>query len=89
MTPAALEQHGIDPQRAMVEIPFVDDTGAIHFGARAIGLALATGHGAVRLAGLVLLAPGVRQVAGLVYPVVARHRHRLPGGSASCRIDHS
>lgn len=89
MTPPALEQHGIDPRRAGEQIPFVDDDGEVHFGARAIGLALATGAGPVRLAGLGLLAPGVRWLAARVYPVVARHRHQLPGGSASCRIDHS
>lgn len=38
-------------------------------------------------AGWLIDLPGVRRLAARVYRVVARHRHRLPGGTAACRID--
>lgn len=37
--------------------------------------------------GWLMLLPGVRQIAGVVYRWVARNRHRLPGGTAACAID--
>ena len=37
--------------------------------------------------GRLMLLPGVRQIAGVVYRWVARNRHRLPGGTAACAID--
>ncbi|QCB95501.1 DUF393 domain-containing protein [Cellulomonas shaoxiangyii] len=68
-------------------------------GARPAGGALAaagllrraTGRGAAawRGAGAVLGAPPVRWLAAGVYRVVARHRHRMPGGTVACRLDHA
>ena len=37
--------------------------------------------------GRLMLLPGVRYLAGVVYRWVARNRHRLPGGTAACAID--
>ena len=37
--------------------------------------------------GRLMLLPGVRHLAGVVYRWVARNRHRLPGGTAACAID--
>lgn len=36
--------------------------------------------------GWLLLVPGVRQLAGLVYRWIARNRHRMPGGTAQCSL---
>jgi predicted DCC family thiol-disulfide oxidoreductase YuxK len=30
--------------------------------------------------------PGVRQIAGFVYRLVAKYRHRLPGGTPACKL---
>jgi predicted DCC family thiol-disulfide oxidoreductase YuxK len=40
----------------------------------------------VRPVGAVILVPGIRAVAGLVYRWVARNRHRLPGGTPACSL---
>ncbi len=56
-------------------------------GSVAIADALVGAGGWKALAGRVLRLPGVRQVAARLYPVLARHRHRLPGGTEACRID--
>lgn len=39
-----------------------------------------------RLLGRILELPPVRWIAGPVYRVVARNRHRLPGGTAACQL---
>ena len=53
----------------------------------AIGAALRATGGMWSLAGSAILAPPLRWFGGPVYALVARYRHRLPGGTAACRID--
>lgn len=55
-------------------------------GAPAIAAALRAKGGPARLLGWTLTVPGVRGLAGLLYPRVAANRHRMPGGTAACRI---
>ena len=56
-------------------------------GASAIAAALRARGGAARLLGVALTVPGLRGLAALVYPRIAAHRHRMPGGTAACRIE--
>lgn len=56
-------------------------------GSAAIADALVAAGGWRALAGRVLRLPGVRRLAAALYPVLARNRHRLPGGTETCRID--
>jgi len=56
-------------------------------GADAIIAALRAKRGGGRLLGLVLSTPGISRIAHLVYPRVAANRHRMPGGTAACRIE--
>lgn len=55
-------------------------------GAPAIAAALRTGGPLSRLVGGLLTAPGLRRLADVAYRFVARHRHRLPGGTATCAM---
>lgn len=41
------------------------------------------------LAGRILLIPGIRQIAKIVYYWIARNRHRLPGGTPECSLGSS
>lgn len=56
-------------------------------GSVAIADALLAAGGWRTLAGRVLRLPGVRRLAAALYPVLARNRHRLPGGTEACRLD--
>jgi predicted DCC family thiol-disulfide oxidoreductase YuxK len=56
-------------------------------GAPAIAAALVARGGWTRPLGWFLDLPGVRRLAAAGYPVLARNRHRLPGGTAACRLD--
>lgn len=77
-----LAAHGIDPGRAERELPFLPETGPPAYGHRAFAGALATGPWWCRL----LTAPVLSPVAAGVYRLVARNRHRLPGGSDACAL---
>jgi predicted DCC family thiol-disulfide oxidoreductase YuxK len=59
----------------------------VHGGAAAIGRFLVAAGGAWRPLGRLILLPGIRAVAGVVYRLVAANRHRLPGGTPACRVD--
>lgn len=78
---------GIDPARARREIPFVDAHGDVCYGAAAIAGALGTGKAPCRAASWVMRSWPTRYAARAIYRVVARNRHRLPGGSAACETD--
>lgn len=56
-------------------------------GAPAITAALRAKRGTSRLLGWALSVPGIRGLANLVYPRIAANRHRMPGGTAACRIE--
>ncbi|MFT3716084.1 MAG: DUF393 domain-containing protein [Gordonia sp. (in: high G+C Gram-positive bacteria)] len=42
--------------------------------------------GGWRVAGRVLALPGIRSAARPAYRLVARNRHRMPGGTPACRL---
>lgn len=55
-------------------------------GAPAIGAALRARGGSARVLGWAMTVPGIRGLAAIVYPRIAANRHRMPGGTAACRI---
>ena len=64
---------------------WIDDTGRRSRGHLAIAHALSAGTGWPAAVGRVLLVPPFRWIAAGVYPLIARWRHRLPGGTPACR----
>lgn len=77
---------GVDPQRATREIAFVGADGRVFWAAEAIGQAVASCPGLTGFAGRLLSNSAVRWVAERAYRLIARNRHRLPGGSGACRL---
>ena len=65
---------------------WLDAAGRRFRGHLAIGHALAAGRGWWTVCGRLLLVPPVRWIGAGLYPLVARSRHRLPGGTPDCRI---
>ena len=61
------------------------DGARVEGGYRAVAYALRATHGPWALAGRVLLVPPVSWAAAPGYRLVARYRHRLPGGTPACR----
>jgi predicted DCC family thiol-disulfide oxidoreductase YuxK len=67
-------------------VQWVDTDGRVRSAEHAVIAALRHAGGVWRPLGALLALPGVRQLAGVAYRVVARNRYRLPGGTAACRL---
>ncbi|HUJ56151.1 MAG TPA: DUF393 domain-containing protein [Gaiellaceae bacterium] len=65
---------------------WIDEGGRRSRAQLAIARALVAGSGWPAIAGRALLVPPFHWLAGAVYPLVARLRHLLPGGTPACRM---
>jgi predicted DCC family thiol-disulfide oxidoreductase YuxK len=65
---------------------WIDESGRRSGGHLAIARALAAAEGWRSVCGEALLVPPLRWLAAGLYPLVARWRHRLPGGTPACRL---
>ena len=75
---------------AQEAVVFMDGDTPVASGATAVAFLLGTSnHGWARVLGAVLTFPGVCLLAQAVYGIVARNRHRLPGGSPACELPRS
>jgi predicted DCC family thiol-disulfide oxidoreductase YuxK len=55
----------------------------------AIGYTLVNAGRGWMVFGRILLLPGISHVAGFVYRLIARNRHRMPGGTPECSMPQS
>ncbi|MFZ8999498.1 MAG: thiol-disulfide oxidoreductase DCC family protein [Ilumatobacteraceae bacterium] len=77
---------GLDEASCSTAVQWVAIDGAVVAAERAVSAALVHAGWPWRPLGRLLVLPGIRPVAGLVYRWVARHRHRLPGATDACRV---
>ena len=68
---------------------WVTPAGAVHGGAQAVAKLLLSAPGGWPLVGALLTLPPVRWMAHGLYRLIARNRHRLPGGTAACALPSS
>ncbi len=80
-----LARLGLTEQEADRTAWWVDAEGRRFAGHLAVAHALAGARGWKGLAGRLLLVPPFRWLGAVAYPLVARNRHRLPGGTPTCR----
>ena len=78
---------GVDPERAVVEMPYVHPDGRVDYGHRAFAAILGTGPLPWRVVGRLMTSPPVDPVAHRVYHWVAANRSRLPGWTPACSLD--
>lgn len=81
-----LEAYGLDARTCDEALQYVDAQGRVYGAERAVSRLLLISRPWARPIGLLIGMPGIRRMAGFVYRWVARHRHRLPGGTAACAI---
>lgn len=86
LRPEQLHQLGITPEQARASAWWVDERGRPFGAERAVAEALRACPAPWRWLGTLLLAPPGAWLGQLVYPLVARFRHRLPGGTPACRL---
>ncbi|MEY2459297.1 MAG: hypothetical protein QOG30_1127 [Acidimicrobiaceae bacterium] len=65
---------------------WVDDRGMKYRGHRSIGKALVAAGGIWKAVGVLILVPPFSWLAALGYAVIAKNRHRLPGGTPECKL---
>jgi predicted DCC family thiol-disulfide oxidoreductase YuxK len=83
---ADLAALGTTMERAQREAMWVAADGKIHGGAAAFAEWLKFRGGAYRTVGHLMDLPGIRGLAAAVYRLVAKNRHRMPGGSPACAL---
>jgi predicted DCC family thiol-disulfide oxidoreductase YuxK len=81
-----LESLGLSLDDVRCAAWWVDRGGRAWRGHVAIALALRAARGWPSVVGRVLLVPPFRWLAAGAYPLIARWRHRLPGGTPACRM---
>lgn len=81
-----LGDYGLTEAQANSAVYWVAD-GTAHAGADAVAHSLQALALPWRLVGRVLATPPFIWIGRLIYPVVARNRHRLPGATEACRLD--
>lgn len=82
-----LEQYGISEAEALRSVWLIDGGRVVASGATAFSTLLERSpRRSWRAAGKLMALPGVRAVAAAAYRVVARYRHKLPGGTAACAL---
>ncbi len=78
---------GLTEAQVVEKVWWVDPDGSKVSGHRAVAAALRHGAPAVRSVGRLLDAEALAPVASAGYDLVARNRHRLPGGTPACRTE--
>lgn len=81
-----LAAHGLTQAECEEAVQWIGADGRRASAEAAVARTLVYGGRGWSVLGRILLWPGVRTVAGVVYRWIARHRHRMPGGSAQCNL---
>jgi predicted DCC family thiol-disulfide oxidoreductase YuxK len=77
---------GVTEEQATDAVQWVETDGTVRSGHEAIAAVLKTAGRIWRIAGRVLLMPGISWVAARAYRLIARNRYRLPGGTPACAV---
>ena len=82
---AELDRLGLTVMDTQQAVWWIDEHGRRFRGHLAIGRALEAADGWRRAVGRALLSWPLRSIGPASYSLIARFRHRLPGGTAECR----
>jgi predicted DCC family thiol-disulfide oxidoreductase YuxK len=83
---ADLDELGITAAQATEAVQWIEADGTVRSGHEAIAAALGTAGWPWRVASRVILLPGISTLAAATYRLIARNRHRLPGGTPACEV---
>jgi predicted DCC family thiol-disulfide oxidoreductase YuxK len=82
---ADLAALGLSEEQAADAVQWVQVDGAVRSGPEAIAAMLSSAGPIWRIAGRILLLPGISWMAAHAYRLIATNRHRLPGGTPACQ----
>jgi len=77
---ADLGRLGVTAGEASRAVQWVELSGRVYSGARAVARVLVDTGGAWAVVGRLMAVPPVSWLAAVVYRLIARNRHRMPGG---------
>jgi predicted DCC family thiol-disulfide oxidoreductase YuxK len=78
---------GVTEEQAVDAVQWIETDGTVRSGHEAIAAVLMTAGRIWRIAGRVLLLPGISWIAAHAYRLIARNRYRLPGGTPACAVN--
>ena len=81
---ADLDELGVTAEQAAEAVRWIEPDGTVRTGHEAIAAALSAAGRPWRIAGRAILLPVVSPLAAAGYRLIARNRHRLPGGTPAC-----
>ncbi len=79
-----LAKLGLTPEQAAAALQWVARDGTVRSGHEAVAATLKSAGSGWRIAGRVILLPGISWLAAKLYRLVAANRRRLPGGTPAC-----
>jgi predicted DCC family thiol-disulfide oxidoreductase YuxK len=82
-SPGAAQRLGIEPERVLESVRWLDASGAVYTAAEAANAALSAALG-TRIPLAIYRIPGIRFTEESVYRWIASHRHRFPGTTPYC-----
>ena len=84
---AHLANFGLTEEQASRRVYFVDNTGSVFGGHRAFAALLRVqpqlGY---KVLGSLIILPPISWIAAVAYVLVAKYRHKLPGGTPACKL---
>jgi predicted DCC family thiol-disulfide oxidoreductase YuxK len=81
---ADLDELGITEAQAAAAVRWIEIDGTVRTGHEALAAALGEAGWPWRIIGRAILLPGISRLAAAGYRLIARNRHRLPGGTPAC-----
>ena len=82
-----LKEFGLTVKECEKSLQYVADDSQIYSGARAVAQILISAGFPYLLIGRIMNLPIINKLAQLGYNLTAKNRHRLPGGTPTCRIE--
>ena len=77
---------GLTEREVTTAAYWVDEQGRAYRGDLAIAKSLVAAGGLRKVLGVVLQLPPISLLSAIGYQIVARNRHRLPGGTPACKF---
>lgn len=84
---ADLDELGITAAQAAEAVRWIGADGTVRTGHEAIAATLSSAGRPWRIVGRAMELPGISPLAAAVYRLIARNRHRLPGGTPACAAE--
>lgn len=82
-----LNPYGLTVAQCEAALQFVASSGKIFTAQNAIAQLLIAGGGIWKFTGLLIKLPVINQIAAVGYKFTAANRHRLPGGTPTCKLN--